>query len=346
MNKKTVNIKDIAKKTGFSTATVSRVMNHPEKVNSKTKEKVLEVMKYNGYLPNNLARGLILGKTFTIALLVPDIENSLYQMILSGVETISMDKKYNVFLCNTHGDPNKEYEYIKMALNKGADGLIITNSSLKSSQTKLLKDHSIPFVHIGKKTLSGCYSRCYIDYEKDAVKLTNHLKSMGHQNIVLILNDEAPDTAEQIMNGYIKAMGQSPSELNKKIFKCNNSIDSSYNIINKLLNEDVPINAILTTTDTQALGILKAAQENNINIPKNIALACMTDSPVCSIISPPLTCIASPSKRLGMVAARLLFDSIYDNGTETCEQQDVVLHSTLKIRNSCGNTKNIYELYE
>lgn len=346
MNKKTINIKDIAQKTGFSTATVSRVMNHPEKVNSKTREKVLESMSENGYLPNNLARGLILGKTHTISLLVPDIEHTFYQMILSGVETIAMDKKYNVFLCNTHGNSTKEYEYIEMALNKGVDGLILATSSLKSNQTKILDNYSIPFVHIGQKSLFGCNRRCYIDYCKDAAKLTNHLLSMGHDDIALILNSESSEMAEQIADGYSSALGKSPAELKNRIFSCDNSVEGGYNTINKLLNEKNLSKAVIAATDSQAFGILKAAKENNLNIPDDMALACMTDSPICSLVSPPLTCIASPSKRLGMVAARLLFDSISDNSADSFEQQDVILQSTLKIRNSCGNKKNIYELYE
>lgn len=346
MNKKTINIKDIAQKTGFSTATVSRVMNHPEKVSAETREKVLKAMNENGYLPNNLARGLILGKTHTISLLVPDIEHTFYQMILSGVETIAMDKKYNVFLCNTHGDSIKEYEYIEMALNKGVDGLILSTSSLKTSQTKILKDYSIPFVHIGKKSLLGCNSRCYIDYRKDAARLTGHMLSMGHDDITLILNDESSETTKQVVTGYSEALGKSPEQLKNRIFSCGNSVEESYNTINRLLNEKILGKAIIAATDSQAFGVMKAIQENNLKIPEDIALACMNDSPICSLISPPLTCISSPSKRLGMVAARLLFDSISDNNADSFEQQDVILQSTLKIRSSCGNKKNIYELYD
>lgn len=346
MSKQTINIKDIAQITGLSTATVSRVMNHPEKVRAATREKVLAAMEQNGYLPNHLARGLISGKTHTIALLVPDIEHTTYQMILSGVETVSMDKRYNVFLCNTHSDPAIEYEYIKMAVNKGVDGMILSNSSLKYSQTKILDDNAIPFVHIGKKTLLGCSNRCYIDHSRDAQKITEHLKSMGHEDITLILNNESEESREQLTEGYAQALGKTPASLKNHIFSCANSLEDGFYVASKLIDDHRLGQAILTATNLQAFGVLKAAQKNKIAIPRDVALACMNDSSVCALVSPPLTCIAAPFKRLGMVAARMLFDSIADGNLESIELQDVVLQSTLKIRQSCGNTKNIYELFE
>ncbi|MCI9597179.1 MAG: LacI family transcriptional regulator [Firmicutes bacterium] len=346
MSKQTINIKDIAEITGLSTATISRVMNHPEKVRLDTREKVLAAMEQSGYLPNHLARGLISGKTHTIALLVPDIEHTTYQMILSGVETISIDKHYNVFLCNTHSDPVIEYEYIKMAVNKGVDGIILSNSSLRYNQTKILDDNSIPFIHIGKKTLLGCSNRCYIDHSRDAQKVTEHLKSMGHKEIVLVLNDESEETRGQLIEGYAQALGKDPASLKDHIYSCANSLEGGFYIASKLIDENRLGRAILTATDLQAFGILKAAQKNNVRIPNDLALACMNDSSVCALVSPPLTCIAAPSKRLGMVAARMLFDSIADRNLESIELQDVILQSTLKIRQSCGNTKNIYESFE
>ena len=346
MNKRTVNIKDIAEITGLSTATVSRVMNHPEKVNSETRNKVLNAMEQNGYLPNHLARGLILGKTHTIALLVPDIENTTYQMILSGVETIAIDKKYNVFLCNTHNNAETEFEYIKMAVNKGADGIILTSSALKYNQTNVLVSNSIPFIHIGKKLLFGCNNRCYIDHSKDAAKLTNHLRTMNNDDITLIVDNTSEDTRDQIIEGYSSILNATPSDLQNNIYSCDNSLEGGFSIASKLINEGTLGRSILTATDFQAFGVLKAAQKNGINIPGQLSLACMNDSPICSLVSPPITCISAPSKRLGMVAARMLFDSISDKELESVELQDVILQSTLKIRRSCGNTKNIYELFD
>ena len=91
--------------------------------------------------------------------------------------------------------------------------------------------------------------------------------------------------------------------------------------------------------------MLKALQDEKIPVPERMALACLSDSSTCAILEPPLTALESPSRRLGMVAARMLFDNIEDNGEESIGPQEVILQPKLKIRRSCGNTKPIYELF-
>jgi len=337
-----MNIKIIAEKTGLSVATISRVMNHPEKVNPMTREKVLSIMREYDYSPNQLARGLILGKTHTIALLVPNIENSLFQMISSGVETVSLSKDYTVFLCNTRENPNIEENYLQMALDRGVDGIIAVESSLKQDETKFLKNNSTAFVHIGKRRLFGCNNNCYIDHSEDAKKLTEHLLSMQYNSIGLMLDNSSLETSNQIKTGFLDAINK-PKSTN--IINSVNNIEGGFLTVKKLISENKLPRALITATDLQAFGVMKAAQESKIDIPNELAISSLTDSPVCAILSPPLTCIDVPAKRLGMTAARMLFDIIFDEEYASDAYKEVVLQSTLKIRKSCGNTKNIYELF-
>ena len=102
---------------------------------------------------------------------------------------------------------------------------------------------------------------------------------------------------------------------------------------------------MITASSGQASGVLQALQGESIPVPEQMALACLSDSATCSILEPPLTALESPNKRLGMVAARMLFDTIEDNGEEGYGPQEVILQPKLKIRRSCGNTKPIYELF-
>ena len=114
---------------------------------------------------------------------------------------------------------------------------------------------------------------------------------------------------------------------------------------NLVLFSGLTIAAMITASSGQASGVLQALQGEGIPVPEQMALACLSDSATCSILEPPLTALESPNKRLGMVAARMLFDTIEDNGEEGYGPQEVILQPKLKIRRSCGNTKPIYELF-
>ena len=109
-----MNIRKVAEMAGVSVATISRVLNHPEQVLPETRDHVLAVMKEQNYTPNWFARGLNLGITKTIALLVPEIESETQQRIISGIETVARNKGYAVFFCNTHGDAQIEDESLRM----------------------------------------------------------------------------------------------------------------------------------------------------------------------------------------------------------------------------------------
>ena len=113
----------------------------------------------------------------------------------------------------------------------------------------------------------------------------------------------------------------------------------------KLLQNSALPPALITVSDDQAFGIMKAAQDQQVLIPQQLALACLKDSPMCSIVSPALTSLELPCRRLGMVAARMLFDNIESGEEDSYGPQEVILQPKLKVRRSCGNTKQIYELF-
>lgn len=102
---------------------------------------------------------------------------------------------------------------------------------------------------------------------------------------------------------------------------------------------------LVTAGDLQAIGILKAARDGHISIPEDMALACFNDSPVCSVVSPAITSVEMPAAKLGMAAARLLFDSIEDDTRDPDILQEMILQPKLKIRESCGNKTGIFELF-
>lgn len=321
------------------------MLNHPEQVQPETKTHVLAVMESLNYHPNWFARGLNLGKTSTIALLVPNIESRRYREIMSGVETVALKKQHIVMLCNTHASPEEEAEYLKMVVGRQVDGLILASSVMGREQRNALLGPNLPWVHIGPGEPGLCRNLCYINYEEGAYQMTTHLIKMGQKEITLLL-DEAPLVEmRQITAGYRRALRELLPDAEEQILTELDTPRGGYLITQRLLQNDTLPRAMITASSGQASGVLKALQDEKILVPERMALACLSDSSTCAILEPPLTALESPSRRLGMVAARMLFDNIEDNGEESIGPQEVILQPKLKIRRSCGNTKPIYELF-
>ena len=131
----------------------------------------------------------------------------------------------------------------------------------------------------------------------------------------------------------------------ENILTCTDDPRGGYFTAQKLLQNGTLPKAMITSSSGQASGVLKVLLDEAIPVPERMALACLSDSATCSILEPPLTALEAPCKRLGMVAARMLFDNIEDSGEDDYGPQEVILQPKLKIRRSCGNKKPIYELF-
>ena len=318
------------------------MLNHPEQVQPETKEHILEVMQSLNYQPNWFARGLNFGKTSTIALLVPNIENRRFLNIMTGVETVALKKQHTTLLCNTHASEKQESEYLKMVTERQVDGVILVSSVLEPAAAKDLLGHT-PWVHIGKYP-SGCGNLCFINYEEGAYQMTAHLLQMGHASVQVLLDEVPLAEMGQVAAGYQRAIRELCPAGERPVLYAADSVQGGYLMAQKLLQGSNPPRALLAFSDDQAFGIIKAAQDLQVSISEQLALACLKDSPVCSIVSPAISSMELPSRRLGMVAARMLFDAIEDSD-DLYGPQEIILQPQLKIRHSCGNTKPIYELF-
>lgn len=339
-----MNIKGIAKEAGVSVATISRVLNHPEVVQPETREHVLEIMKLNNFTPNWFARSLNFGKTSSIALFVPDIDSEKYQMIMSGAETVAHNKKYMLLICGTSNDPQAESDDLDMVLQRKVDGIILADSRLPEQKLKELTKNSIPFVCIGKRQAGGNPDCCSVNYRDGAYRLGSHMIKQGHRSIDLLLSDIDAEESEMIAAGFKQAVEDSGEDIRSKRHEAGFSIAGGYFFAQHMLQAGTLARAVITYNAAQAYGIMKSTQTAGMQIPSELALAAMSETSVSSLVSPALTTIELPNKKLGMIAARMLIDRIEDLSIEE-GGQEIILQPKLNIRRSCGNTKFIYELF-
>jgi len=339
------NIRQIAKQAGVSVATVSRVLNHPETVSGKTKDRIIEVMEEMNYTPNGIARSLALNKTSTIALLIPNIMNPLYPQMAKGIEEVVYQKGYNILLCNTEDDDEKERSYVDMLLEKRVDGFILISSSLDIKDIEKIKKQNIPFVLIGSNAEIEDENLVFTDYLMGAYQATQHLIEIGYRRIAHISGPMKRLESIHKLEGYHKALKEINIDIIKNyIVEGNNEVEGGYLAAKRLLQLEEPPKAIFAANDLMAIGAMEAIKCAGFKIPNDVAVVGFDDLNMASLVEPKLTTVSQPAYKMGLIAARLLLDNIENENKEDYKQK-IFLHPKLKVRKSCGHDDRIIEIF-
>ena len=167
-----MNIKQIAKAAGVSVATVSRVLNHPESVAPKTREKIQKIIDEEEYTPNWFAQGLNFKKTRTIGLVLPQNINSANMEVANAVEEVARQKGYITLICNIEKDPRREKEYINQLMTRKVDGLILLYSTLNEEYASWIEEENVPAVLIGETRARDNWDSVFVDCRAGAAEMT------------------------------------------------------------------------------------------------------------------------------------------------------------------------------
>jgi LacI family transcriptional regulator len=334
----TVTIQDVADRAGVSAMTVSRVINKHARVAEATRQRVEQAIAELGYVPNALARGLLHGRTRTIALIVSDVSNPFFTQIARGVEDVAQRNGYTVILGNSDESVEKERRYIHTFLSNRVDGLLIAPASSASRSTlALLAQRGRPFVLIDR-ALEGVNADTVIgDSVGGARTLTQHLIKLGHRRIALVNGPLEVPTARDRQRGYLEALREygidpQPSLIVTSTYKR----DGGYRAAQQLLAlppAQRPT-AIFASNNFLGVGTIEALREAALAVPQDMAVVCFDDIELASAIYPFLTVVAQPARTFGTIAAQFLLERL--EGSEPSPPRTVVLPPELIVRVSCG----------
>lgn len=332
-----MNIRELAKEAGVSVATISRVINHPEAVLPETRERVQAIIEKYNYDPKPVNRG-----RRVVALLVPSAARA--QGLLSGVQSVLAPKGILVNLVETAPLSGGVTACIYAAAAAKPIGMLIAG---EPSLAPEVLPAELPVVLLGSyERLESC-NICGINYRDAAEKMVSHLYAMGHRSIWLLQScGDAPEKAA-VTEGYRQmttALGLIDRQC--RILEAEDSVAGGYRICREKILTGEPPQAVFAVSDELAMGIMKAAREENLSLPEDLAVTGFTGSEAAAVITPALTTMEHPLERLGAVAARRLIELIEDSVLYQVETHEIILKSKLKIRRSCGNRKEIYELFE
>lgn len=341
-----MNIKEIARKAGVSVATVSRVLNHPDRVAEETRTKIQEIMRESDYSPNWFAQSLNFHKTGTIGLLIPNILNPGFTEIAKGVEDVAHQKNYTTLLCNGEEDATKERTYIDSLIRRQVDGIVLVSSNLETKDIAHIRNQGIPVVQIGEDRGDSDIPTVRIDCAGASEKAVRHFLDDGRTRIAFVQGINPELENKRKLAGYRKAMKEAGITVpSGYIQQAENSIEGGYIAGKRLLNLNPPPDAIFASSDILAFGIMEALKDNEVRIPEDVGVIGFDNIRMSSLIEPRLTTVAKPMHKMGLVGARLLFDLIESEEQELPKNKEILLQFKLKIRKSCGHAEQIDEIF-
>lgn len=333
-----ITIKEIAQLAGVSKTTVSKVLNNKdESISQATREKIQKIVKENNYVQNKLAQSLVTKKTNTIGLLIPDIRNPFFTEISRGVEDKAHEEGYNIILCNTDEDSEKEYKGIVTLLGRMIDGIIFAASSDTNRKNVNYSNITIPTVLIDKSVninLGNLKGTIKLDNFQGAYMATKYLLDNGHRKILNLcgpLNEITSDRLE----GYKKALYEYGIEYREDlVVEGKYKIEWGYNFIKNIVNKD--FSAIFCGNDLIAIGVIKGLEEMGLNVPNDVSVVGFDDIQIASLITPSLTTIRQPAYDIGYKASEILIRDLENNDIKDLDT--LVFKPELIVRSS---TKNI-----
>lgn len=327
------SIKDVAKEAGVSIATVSRVLNDIDVVNEDTKAKVKDAIAKLGYRPNIVARSLKTQRTKTVGIIIPDISNQFYPEIVRGAEDVANIYDYNIMLCNTDLDKEKEIEYLKILKEKMCDGILYMSNSLQQDIIELLNELMLPTVLIENTDSTGRIPSVSIDNEKAAFDGVNYLISKGNKKIAYVGADKAYNSVSAArFAGYERALKENKIIIDDSLIafsgkKAKSGLDG----ITKML-EKTSFDAVFCTEDEVAMGVINGLREKGISVPGQVDVIGFDNIYSSSIFYPKLTTVAQPMYDMGSVGMRMLIKVINNNELEI---KNYILDHEIIERSSC-----------
>lgn len=339
--KRDITLKDIARDTGFSITTISRVINRSNRFYSdETEQCILESVKRLNYKPNLQARGLRTGKTFSIAYLVPQLDDY-YNNIYSGINDYMSRAGYSVSILSSDYCETQEKINIQHIINRHYDGVIVATGFL----SKKINSHpqnifgNNPLVMIECKNRGEEIAIISLNVRDVCRKTTEYLISLGHSRIAYLSAPARFDTLIERYDGYLDALAANQINLDESIVFFDQALertdfDEFYKLMQRILNR-AEFTAIIIMSDFAAVAALRVALELGINVPDDLSVVGFDNIPFTQFTTPTITTVAQNAYSVGSTSAEMLMDLIrgkpVSNRSLNCE---------LIIRGSSGTVHN------
>jgi len=321
-----ISIKDIARAAGVSHSTVSRALADSPLVKKETKQRICRLAQEMGYSPSAIARGLVTKRTQTIGLVVTTIADPFVAEIVRGVEETALDCGYNILLCNSNAQPQRELAAVSTLREKRVDGIIVSASRVGDLYLPLLVETGVPIVLVNNEH-SGRYVYSVVTDDESGGRLaTEYLLDLGHTRIGYISGPEVHRSNINRLRGYRQAFQ------GRWIASGDGGARGGEEGMARLLSLPAPPSAVFCYNDMTAIGALLTAHRLGWKVPDQVSVIGYDDIYFAAYTNPALTTVEQRKYDMGSLAMQMMLDLL--GGASSVE--NILLPARLIVRESCA----------
>jgi LacI family transcriptional regulator len=317
-------LKDIAREANVSIASASRAVNGLDNVADDVKQRVLEIAKRLRYVPHGGARSLVMSRTNTIGVLLPDIYGEFFAEIIRGIDVAARARGLHLLVSGSHGNPDEALSIMR-AMGGRVDGLLVMSPFVDSHDLAAVLPLNQPVVTIVSHIGAG-QGGISIDNFGGGVTAARHLREQGCQRPALISGPAHNFEAQERQRGFLSVCEDAP------LFEGDFTEDSGYRGAKALLVDGVHPDGIFAANDMMAVGCLLALREAGIKVPEDMAVIGFDDIPIARFTSPPLTTLRVGIFDLGRRGLEMLVAALEAGGARSNE--GIIVAPELVLRES------------
>ncbi len=326
-------IQDVAQHAGVSIATVSRVLNGTTYVNEEVAARVRAAIKELRYQPSRAAQAMRANRSKIIGLLISDIQNPFFTVLIRGVEDVANKNGYSLILCNSDENSRKEQQYVEVLCAERVAGAIVVPTSENAPKLRLFREHEIPFISIDRRVKDSTTDAVLVDNMRGAYEAVTHLITNGYRRIGVITGPMSTTTGRERLEGYRQALHDAGIANDPALEMIDDfKFGGGRRGAQALLDLVPPVDALFTTNNLMTMGALETIHERHLRIPEDIAIVGFDEMPWAALASISLTTVTQPVYELGSTAALRLFQRLQNLTALT--KQEIILTPTLQVRDS------------
>jgi DNA-binding LacI/PurR family transcriptional regulator len=287
-----MNIREVARVAGVSTATVSRVVNGTAPVDAATEKRVRAAIEKTGYYPNSHARTLGTGKSHIYGLIISDIENPFFPELVKCFERIAVEHGQEVLIANTDYQPERMQVCVRRMLERKVDGVAIMTSEMEPKLVQMLSRRDIPIVFLDTGSVGRRISTISLDYVGGINLAVDYLTALNHKRIAFISGPPELASAKMRREAFLAAMRRKKLKTPADYMRMgNHRIDGGQAAMAQLLKLPVRPTAVLASNDLTAIGVMGAAQAAGLRVPQDLSVIGFDGIDIGNYMQPPLTTV-------------------------------------------------------
>lgn len=341
--KSTVTIRDIARKAGVSTATVSRYINRSGYVSAALQARIGAVIKELDFIPNRVAISLKTTATRIIGIVTPELSNVSLMDTIKAIIDVAVSSGYQPMILSSGEDIIKERKILDVLISQQVDGIIIASTGNSGERLLKINDQRLPVVLFDRDV---CNEENHVvldavvnDNFNGSYQMISYLLSLNHRNIAILSSNRDQPHMNLRVKGYIKAFEDHHVPVDPNLIrKSDLDFKSGYEETKRLMSESsVKPTAIFVLNNIAALGVVCALNELHIQIPQDISICGFGEFKYHSILKPDLSVVYQSSYELGKIAAEILMEKINYEGV--WKPKKFIIPANILLRDSCAPPK-------